>query len=104
MELMESHHINCILKTVLVLISSASGSEIISNFITKVSTYDHRVWKTGLPIRSAILKPQGNHTVNSPKALGPNFYLKPRCRLGVGDRGAISIAPNTRGATSTPGV
>ncbi|CDM32515.1 unnamed protein product [Penicillium roqueforti FM164] len=21
------------------------------------STYDHRVWKTGLPVRSAVLKP-----------------------------------------------
>ncbi|CDM33121.1 unnamed protein product [Penicillium roqueforti FM164] len=27
------------------------------------STYDHRVWKTGLPVRSAVLKPHRILTV-----------------------------------------
>ncbi|KAJ5120629.1 uncharacterized protein N7515_010017 [Penicillium bovifimosum] len=26
-------------------------------FNTETGTYDHRVWKTGLPVRSAVLKP-----------------------------------------------
>ncbi|KAJ5840128.1 uncharacterized protein N7525_005316, partial [Penicillium rubens] len=26
-------------------------------FYTEYGTYDHRVWKTGLPVRSAVLKP-----------------------------------------------
>ena len=34
-------------------------------FIWKPGTYDHRVWKTGLPVRSAVLKPECIHTVNS---------------------------------------
>ncbi|KAJ9483587.1 hypothetical protein VN97_g9814 [Penicillium thymicola] len=25
-------------------------------FIVQISTYDHRVWKIGLPVRSAVLK------------------------------------------------
>ena len=28
-----------------------------------VSTYDHRVWKTGLPVRSAVLKPHAGRLV-----------------------------------------
>jgi hypothetical protein len=27
------------------------------------STYDHRVWKTGLPVRSAVLKPHAGELV-----------------------------------------
>lgn len=27
------------------------------------STYDHRVWKTGLPVRSAVLKPHAGWLV-----------------------------------------
>ncbi|KAJ5950036.1 hypothetical protein N7454_001620 [Penicillium verhagenii] len=27
------------------------------------STYDHRVWKTGLPVRSAVLKPHAGQLV-----------------------------------------
>ncbi|OJZ91258.1 hypothetical protein ASPFODRAFT_445816 [Aspergillus luchuensis CBS 106.47] len=27
------------------------------------STYDHRVWKTGLPVRSAVLKPHAGRLV-----------------------------------------
>jgi hypothetical protein len=26
-------------------------------------TYDHRVWKTGLPVRSAVLKPHAGELV-----------------------------------------
>ena len=29
----------------------------------KTSTYDHRVWKTGLPVRSAVLKPHAGRLV-----------------------------------------
>ena len=32
-------------------------------FTLKVSTYDHRVWKTGLPVRSAVLKPHAGRLV-----------------------------------------
>ncbi|PYH50463.1 hypothetical protein BO96DRAFT_491455 [Aspergillus niger CBS 101883] len=28
-----------------------------------MSTYDHRVWKTGLPVRSAVLKPHAGRLV-----------------------------------------
>ncbi|KAJ5138772.1 uncharacterized protein N7515_003620 [Penicillium bovifimosum] len=28
-----------------------------------LSTYDHRVWKTGLPVRSAVLKPHAGELV-----------------------------------------
>ncbi|KAJ5389134.1 uncharacterized protein N7496_000202 [Penicillium cataractarum] len=27
------------------------------------STYDHRVWRTGLPVRSAVLKPRAGQLV-----------------------------------------
>ncbi|KAJ6007921.1 hypothetical protein N7540_011897 [Penicillium herquei] len=27
------------------------------------STYDHRVWRTGLPVRSAVLKPHAGQLV-----------------------------------------
>ena len=27
------------------------------------NTYDHRVWKTGLPVRSAVLKPHAGELV-----------------------------------------
>ncbi|KAJ5554801.1 hypothetical protein N7461_003271 [Penicillium sp. DV-2018c] len=30
---------------------------------TLSSTYDHRVWKTGLPVRSAVLKPHAGELV-----------------------------------------
>ncbi|KAJ5522485.1 L-lysine 2-3-aminomutase, partial [Penicillium freii] len=30
---------------------------------TQSSTYDHRVWKTGLPVRSAVLKPHAGELV-----------------------------------------
>ncbi|KAJ5300764.1 uncharacterized protein N7443_005766 [Penicillium atrosanguineum] len=29
----------------------------------RVSTYDHRVWRTGLPVRSAVLKPHAGRLV-----------------------------------------
>ncbi|KAJ5186200.1 L-lysine 2-3-aminomutase [Penicillium cf. viridicatum] len=32
-------------------------------FHSKSSTYDHRVWKTGLPVRSAVLKPHAGELV-----------------------------------------
>ena len=34
-------------------------------FLFKItpSTYDHRVWKTGLPVRSAVLKPHAGELV-----------------------------------------
>jgi hypothetical protein len=30
---------------------------------SKQSTYDHRVWKTGFPVRSAVLKPHAGELV-----------------------------------------
>ena len=30
---------------------------------TRPDTYDHRVWKTGLPVRSAVLKPHAGELV-----------------------------------------
>ena len=32
-------------------------------FHTYQDTYDHRVWKTGLPVRSAVLKPHAGELV-----------------------------------------
>ncbi|KOS46506.1 hypothetical protein ACN38_g2513 [Penicillium nordicum] len=32
-------------------------------FYTKTNTYDHRVWKIGLPVRSAVLKPHAGELV-----------------------------------------
>jgi hypothetical protein len=32
-------------------------------FYTEYGTYDHRVWKTGLPVRSAVLKPHAGELV-----------------------------------------
>ncbi|PYI15155.1 hypothetical protein BO99DRAFT_393319 [Aspergillus violaceofuscus CBS 115571] len=34
-----------------------------SHVSCKTSTYDHRVWKTGLPVRSAVLKPHAGRLV-----------------------------------------
>ncbi|RAH76504.1 hypothetical protein BO86DRAFT_250047 [Aspergillus japonicus CBS 114.51] len=35
----------------------------IYSLILQASTYDHRVWKTGLPVRSAVLKPHAGRVV-----------------------------------------
>ncbi|KUM62192.1 hypothetical protein ACN42_g4918 [Penicillium freii] len=32
-------------------------------FHTQPGTYDHKVWKTGLPVRSAVLKPHAGELV-----------------------------------------
>ncbi|KAJ5368962.1 uncharacterized protein N7496_008722 [Penicillium cataractarum] len=32
-------------------------------FNANLSTYDHRVWRTGLPVRSAVLKPHAGQLV-----------------------------------------
>ncbi|OJJ80659.1 hypothetical protein ASPGLDRAFT_1501371 [Aspergillus glaucus CBS 516.65] len=39
------------------------GSPHIICFSYKASTYDHRVWRTGLPVRSAVLKPHAGRLV-----------------------------------------
>ena len=36
---------------------------LIGLFHTSPNTYDHRVWKTGLPVRSAVLKPHAGELV-----------------------------------------
>ncbi|KAJ5512629.1 L-lysine 2-3-aminomutase [Penicillium fimorum] len=41
--------------------SLSMHSIVISSSIS--STYDHRVWKTGLPVRSAVLKPHAGELV-----------------------------------------
>ena len=33
------------------------------HFPISTGTYDHRVWKTGLPVRSAVLKPHAGELV-----------------------------------------
>ena len=33
------------------------------NYFISSSTYDHRVWRTGLPVRSAVLKPHAGRLV-----------------------------------------
>ena len=35
----------------------------ISFWQDQTTTYDHRVWKTGLPVRSAVLKPHAGRLV-----------------------------------------
>ena len=42
-------------------------------FNQKASTYDHRVWKTGLPVRSAVLKPHASARSIVKRALTPIF-------------------------------
>ncbi|KAJ9480640.1 hypothetical protein VN97_g12904 [Penicillium thymicola] len=32
-------------------------------FMVNIGTYDHRVWKIGLPVRSAVLKPHAGELV-----------------------------------------
>ncbi|KAJ5782235.1 hypothetical protein N7457_004009, partial [Penicillium paradoxum] len=39
------------------------GNIVNSIFNSLQSTYDHRVWKTGLPVRSAVLKPHAGELV-----------------------------------------
>ncbi|KAJ5124093.1 L-lysine 2-3-aminomutase [Penicillium bovifimosum] len=34
-----------------------------AEFNRNTTTYDHRVWKTGLPVRSAVLKPHAGELV-----------------------------------------
>ncbi|KAJ5138767.1 uncharacterized protein N7515_003615 [Penicillium bovifimosum] len=42
----------------------SSNSLLNINLLTIMfSTYDHRVWKTGLPVRSAVLKPHAGELV-----------------------------------------
>jgi hypothetical protein len=57
------------------------------------STYNHRVWKTGLPVRSAVLKP----IIECGKFLKSLPPLKKRpydFSVGAGDVGEDSIAPH----------
>ncbi|KAJ6054065.1 uncharacterized protein N7446_010077 [Penicillium canescens] len=35
----------------------------------RTSTYDHRVWRTGLPVRSAVLKPHAVRWVTTSESL-----------------------------------
>ncbi|KAJ5252702.1 L-lysine 2-3-aminomutase [Penicillium chrysogenum] len=48
-------------------VSTATTRFFLSRYIilsnTKPDTYDHRVWKTGLPVRSAVLKPHAGELV-----------------------------------------
>ena len=37
--------------------------EVLTLFINSFHTYDHRVWRTGLPVRSAVLKPHAGRLV-----------------------------------------
>ncbi|KOS48517.1 hypothetical protein ACN38_g472 [Penicillium nordicum] len=38
-------------------------SSLLYAFVFFTSTYDHRVWKIGLPVRSAVLKPHAGELV-----------------------------------------
>ena len=42
---------------------NALDAAVINVFWEFPSTYDHRVWKTGLPVRSAVLKPHAGRLV-----------------------------------------
>ena len=48
--------------TTKLLITSLNYSIIFLSHL-KLDTYDHRVWKTGLPVRSAVLKPHAGELV-----------------------------------------
>ena len=42
---------------------SAFNNYLMILFPSPSHTYDHRVWKTGLPVRSAVLKPHAGELV-----------------------------------------
>ncbi|KAJ5084794.1 hypothetical protein NUU61_009373 [Penicillium alfredii] len=42
------------------------------------STYDHRVWRTGLPVRSAVLKP---HIVQGQFSKRPRYCCRPKTAM-----------------------
>ncbi|KAL5365524.1 hypothetical protein BJX96DRAFT_14018 [Aspergillus floccosus] len=42
---------------------SSRGVTVVCTSDLKASTYDHRVWKAGLPVRSAVLKPHAGQLV-----------------------------------------
>ena len=54
--------LNCIHANHRVLNGRLHSSFIIFSYLSP-STYDHRVWKTGLPVRSAVLKPHAGRLV-----------------------------------------
>ncbi|KAJ5512628.1 L-lysine 2-3-aminomutase [Penicillium fimorum] len=67
-------------------------------FSAKLSTYDHRVWKTGLPVRSAVLKPHAGELVvgwvtTSESSLfsHTNFVSKKWGQAVVFEQGGLSI-------------
>ena len=39
------------------------GYSYMNHVLERLSTYDHRVWRTGLPVRSAVLKPHAGRLV-----------------------------------------
>ncbi|KAJ5482539.1 L-lysine 2-3-aminomutase [Penicillium sp. IBT 31633x] len=41
----------------------AVPNTVLNSFKVNFHTYDHRVWKTGLPVRSAVLKPHAGELV-----------------------------------------
>jgi hypothetical protein len=70
-----------------------STSAYIYFFLVTSSTYDHRVWKTGLPVRSAVLKPP----IERGKFLKslPSLKMRPYdFSVGAGDVGEDFIAPH----------
>ncbi|KAJ5496422.1 L-lysine 2-3-aminomutase, partial [Penicillium fimorum] len=88
---------------------------------TKSSTYDHRVWKTGLPVRSAVLKPHAGELVvgwvtTSESSLLYVFcfifyrlshcvaYIEGQKREGgeIGDRNPVYVHDSERGVCSNP--
>jgi hypothetical protein len=58
---------------------------IIRNLVS-FGTYDHRVWRTGLPVRSAVLKP---HSERGQKLSEPWSHVAKLLDFsaGVGERG-----------------
>ena len=63
--------------------------EYIFLFNENASAYDHSVWKTGLPVRSAVAKPGIPHGQLS-MIPGPPYFSETDRRLGAGYRGAPS--------------
>ncbi|KAJ5237907.1 hypothetical protein N7489_007998, partial [Penicillium chrysogenum] len=61
----------------------------------KTTTYDHRVWKIGLPVRSAVLKPHAGElvvgwvTTSESSLLGHYTYDHRAWKIGLPVRAAV---------------
>jgi hypothetical protein len=58
----------------------------IFSYFALSNTYDHRVWRTGLPVRSAVLKPDTKRSKCS-ESLASCDILASCIRVSAGDMG-----------------